>query len=265
MNVLITGATGSLGRELVKVFASSGHTVRAMSRTTPAFASLVEWVQGDVATQRGLAESLAGVDAIVHAASDPRNADAVEVGGTRHLVYAARAAGVRHFLYVSIVGIDAIPFPYYVHKLRAEAIVRGSDVPYSILRTTQFHSLVNRFITAAARVPLVMPLPTNFKFQSVDESEVAQRLLRALADGPSASIEEYAGPEVLTLGEMARDWLKARSKRRLVIPMPRPGAVGAAFRAGKNTAPLADCGTITWREWLSGAGAHRDQRGNPHL
>lgn len=78
---------------------------------------------------------------------------------------------MRHFVYVSIVGVDRIPLHYYRCKLAAETIVASGALPYSILRSTQFHTLVNTVLTMAARVPLVIPIPTNFRVQSVAPEE----------------------------------------------------------------------------------------------
>lgn len=97
-------------------------------------------------------EAVASIDAIIHAASDSRNAEAVDVEGTRRLVDAARARGVRHVVFISIVGIDQIPFAYYQKKLAAESIVMSGGVPYSVLRATQFHSLVDGLISTAAEI-----------------------------------------------------------------------------------------------------------------
>jgi uncharacterized protein YbjT (DUF2867 family) len=254
VNVVITGATGSLGRHLVPAMKAAGHRVRAVSRgpRTPAVPADVEWAQADIASGQGLGAALEGVEAVVHAASDARNSAVADVGGTTRLVQAARAAGIAHLLYISIVGIDDIPLGYYVHKREAEQIIASSGVPYSILRATQFHSLIDRFLAAiAARVPFVLPLPSSFKFQTVDESEVAERMAMCVADGPRGRVPDFGGPDVLTYGAMARTWMDVKGMRRIVIPLPLPGAVAAGFRSGKNTVRDGPHGRIRWREWLS--------------
>jgi uncharacterized protein YbjT (DUF2867 family) len=226
VKVLITGATGSLGRHLVPAIRTAAHGVRVVSRG-PRRAAVpieIEWAQADITSGRGLGAALDGVEAVVHAASDARNPGVADVGGTRQLVQAARAAGVAHLLYISIVGIDDIPLGYYVHKREAEHIIASSGVPYSILRATQFHSLLDRFLSGiAARAPFVLPLPASFKFQTVAES----------------------------YGAMARTWMDVKGMRRIVIPLPLPGAVAGGFRAGKNTVRDGPHGRIRWREWLT--------------
>lgn len=252
MRVLVTGGTGSLGRALKQAAIAAGHIVRIMSRRSQphSAANNVEWAQADIASGAGLREAVAGVDAILHAATDPRRAMEVDVEGTRELVEAARANGITHLIYVSIVGIDEIPYSYYKRKREAEEIIKLSGLPHSILRATQFHSLVNTLVSVAGRVPLIMPLPTDFKFQSVAESEVAERLARQLVEVPSGRLPDFGGPEILTLAEMAETWMSVNDAKKKLIHLPLPGAVAAGFRAGKNTAAQEERGLITWREWL---------------
>jgi uncharacterized protein YbjT (DUF2867 family) len=253
MRVLVTGGAGSLGRAVVRVLSGAGHAARVMSRgeRTAGAAAGVEWARADLSTGEGLGAAVEGADAVIHAASDPRRAEAVDVRGTRRLTESALAAGVAHLTYISIVGVDEIPFGYYRRKLAAEEIIRTSGVPCSVLRATQFHSLVDFLLSKAARVPLLMPLPTDFKFRSVDESEVAARLAACVDEGPRGRLPDFGGPSVLSLGEMARAWKAATGTTKRVIHLPIPGAVAAAFRAGKNTAPGGERGAAGWEEWLA--------------
>jgi uncharacterized protein YbjT (DUF2867 family) len=255
MKILLTGGTGGLGRELVRAAEAAGHTVRVGSRgAAPAdLPAGREWARMDVASGEGVREALAGADAVIHAASDPKHHAAVDVQGTRRLIEAAREAGNGHFVYVSIVGIDQVPFAYYRSKLRAERIVAESGVPYSLLRATQFHSLVDGLLSGLARVPLVMPVPTKFRVQSVDTSETAERLVRAVREGPGGRLPDFGGPRVQTFGEMAPPWKAARGVSKRTVHLPLPGALAAAFRAGRTTLTDGDRGTVTWEAWLRGS------------
>lgn len=253
MRILLTGGTGTLGGEVVRAAEGAGHTVRIASRRArPADVPPArEWARMDLETGEELAGALAGVDAVVHAASDPKRHAGVDVEGTRRLVEAARAAGTAHLVYVSIVGIHRIPFPYYRSKLAAEQIVADGGVPHSILRATQFHPFVETMIAGAARTPLVLPLPTAFRFQSVATDEVAERLVRAVERGPGGRLPDFGGPEVLRLGEMARAWKAARGVARPVLPLPLPGLVAAAFRAGFATLGAdGERAKQRWADWL---------------
>jgi uncharacterized protein YbjT (DUF2867 family) len=233
---------------------AAGHSIRLMSRRRrPASEnSRSTSVVGNLATGAGLSEAVADIEAIVHAASDPRKAREVDVQGTRRLVEAARAAGVAHIAYVSIVGVDRIPYRYYESKLEAERVLAKSGVPYSILRATQFHSFVSWLLAQVARFPMFMPIPLGFHVQSVATEEVAARLCRALDDGPAGMLRDFAGPEIMPIETAAQVWSAHRPQRWLttIVPIYLPGKTAAAFRAGYNTAPDGERGTLTWREWL---------------
>ncbi len=252
MKILLTGGTGGLGREVVRAAEAAGHTVRIASRRArPHDAPPArEWAQMDVETGAGVPEALESVDAVIHAASDPRRHAVVDVEGTRRLVQAARAAGTAHLVYVSIVGVDQIPFGYYRSKLAAEQIVAAGGVPHSILRATQFHSFVDTMTAGAARVPLILPLPATFRFQSVDTGEAAARFVRAAEDGPRGRLRDFGGPQVLTWGQMAAPWKSACGIRKPTVHLPLPGPLAAAFRAGKNTSD-GERGTVHWDDWLT--------------
>jgi len=253
MRVLVTGGSGRLGRELVPLLSAAGHSVTILSRVQRTGPDLrVSHVVGDLTTGAGLTESVADIDAIVHLASDSRNARAVDVEGTQRLVAVARAARVKHLLYCSIVGIDRIPFRYYECKLEAERLIAESGVPFSILRATQFHSFVALLLNEASRYPFIMPIPSGFFVQSVATEEVAARLCRAIDDGPCGLLKDYGGPEVLPIEEVAQIWHLhgRRGYLNWILPLHIPGKVAAAFHAGYNTCPNGDRGTLTWRDWL---------------
>jgi len=225
--------------------------VRVLSRRPAPAEARTEWAQAQIETGEGLAEAVDGVDVIAHCASSPfRRTREVDVEGTRHLLDAAKAASVSHFVYISIVGIDRIPLAYYRHKLAAEKLIQASGVPYSILRAPQFHTLVDEIMRNLLRLPVGF-YPAGFKFQPIGPGEVAERMVQAVEDGPGGRLPEIAGPEVRSAGELARAWLKARGKRRLLLPLPLFGKVAASFRAGDNCAPENKYGRITWAEWVS--------------
>src|SRR3989304_5427517 len=180
--VLITGGTGVLGREVAPRLSQAGYGVRVVSRrAAPAEGAPTEWAQAQIGTGVGLAEAVAGVAVLVHAASSPfRRTRGVDVEGTRLLLEAAKAAGVSHFVYISIVGIDRIPLPYYKHKLAAERFIEESGVPYSILRAPQFFTLMDDILRNLLRLPIGF-YPAGLKFQPI-------------APSPGGSPRPAAGP-----------------------------------------------------------------------
>lgn len=267
--VLVTGGTGALGREVVPELLKAGYTVRIMSRQPQKSSQWprVEWIQGNLASGSGVREAVTDVDTIIHAASNAgvtydkvtmsafmRKAlfthdGSVDVNGTKLLLEHARAAGVAHCIYISIVGVDHIPFAYYRHKLEAEALVRDSGVPWSIARATQFYAMIDTLIGISDKWPL-LALTTDFQLQPVDGRDVARYLCSCVQQGPAGRLPDFGGPEVLRLGDMAHTWLDARNEHKRIMKMPLPGKTARGIRQGKLTCPDEKCGTITWAEWL---------------
>lgn len=249
--VLVTGGTGTLGRELVPRLQGAGYTVRVMSRRAarPGEDANVEWAHASLEDGTGVAQAVAGANVVLHAASSPIKRT-VDVDGTGLLLDQARAAGVEHFVYISIVGIDRIGFSYYKNKLAAERLIDASGLPYSILRATQFHNLIDTLLQTSTRLPVAL-VPTDWQFQSISVSEVAEHLVAAVESGPRGHMPDIGGPQVLRLGEMAREWMAARGMRRPVLHVPVPGKLSAGFRRALNTTPHNRVGTITWAEWLA--------------
>jgi uncharacterized protein YbjT (DUF2867 family) len=251
--VLVTGGTGGLGSEVVQRLVKKDHAVRISSRKpAPANAGLMtEWAQVSLESGEGLAEAVAGMDCVAHCASSPfRKTAEIDVAGTRRLLEACKTAGVGHFLYISIVGIDKVPNPYYKHKLAAEQAIEAAGVPYTILRATQFHTLIDRFFSdALLRFPIGF-VPGAFKFQTIDTGEVADRMVELIEAGPSGRADDIGGPEVLSAAHMARTWAKAARKRKLILPMPAFGKIAAGFKAALNCCPDNKYGKITWQQYL---------------
>jgi uncharacterized protein YbjT (DUF2867 family) len=154
-------------------------------------------------------------------------------------------------VYISIVGIDRIPLGYYRDKLESERLLEASDVPWTVLRTTQFHNLLYGLLTAV-KGPIV-PAPTRTSFQPVEVDEVAQRLVELAAQPAQGRVSDLGGPQVLPFAEIARSYLRARGKRKALLPVRVPGGIGAALRAGYNCVPEHAVGRVTFAEFL----AHR--------
>jgi uncharacterized protein YbjT (DUF2867 family) len=238
--VLVTGGAGMLSREVVKQLTETGYNVRIMSRKQrpPNLLSTTEWARADLETGQGIADAVADIDVVVHAASSPfKHTRRIDVDGTRLLLEQVRLASVARVIYISIVGIDRISYDYYRAKLAAEELVKNSGIPWSLLRATQFHYLVDLFFQTATKVPWVTLLPTDLQCQSIDESEVASRVSEIVIAGPHGRLADLGGPEVLTAGEMVQSWLNLRRMHHCVLPLHVPGKVAQGFRRGYNTCP----------------------------
>ena len=239
MRIAVLGGTGTLGKAVVAAARAAGHEVRAVSRHGETVA--------DVTTGAGLAEAFAEVDAIVDGTNAMATAREVLVDGTRRVLEVAAAAGVRHFVGISIVGIDDAPLAYYQHKVVQEQVIEAGAVPWSILRATQFHDLVPRFATP--RLGIVFA-PRGAKLQPVEVRDVATHVLAVVAAGPSRRVPDVGGPEVRDLPELVRAYKRAAKLRRLVLAVPLPGKLGRFLRAGKLCNPARAVGTGTFETWL---------------
>ncbi|MFD7730018.1 SDR family oxidoreductase [Kitasatospora phosalacinea] len=248
--LLVTGATGVLGREVLRHARTTGRPVHALTRRTALPADpAVHWHTGDLTTGTGLDEALAGVDAVIHCASDPRR-PGNDLPAFRHLLDAARRAGVRHLVNISIVGVDRIPLRYYRIKLRGEELLAASGLGWSNLRATQFPQLLDGMLGPLARLPL-LPMVSRTPVQPVHPAEVAAHLVGLAVGDPVGHAADFAGPETRLATDLAADWLRADGRHRRILPLHLPGRAGRALRAGALTAPQNAYGSRTWTEYLA--------------
>ncbi|WP_433057548.1 SDR family oxidoreductase [Dactylosporangium sp. CS-033363] len=235
--ILVTGATGKLGRVLMTELERQGLPARGMSRSAPGMA------RADLLTGEGLPAALDGAALVIHAATDGRR----DVRAAERLLGALRPE--QHLLYVSIVGVDRVPLPYYRQKLAVEHLVRARGG--SIFRATQFHDLVFTLAHAAARLPVV--LYPAFDLQPVDTRDVARRLgslAASLGPGTAPVEEDFGGPEVRPVRDLFRSFLQVYGKRRPLAPLRLPGKTFRGYRAGGHLAPDHALGAVTWEDYL---------------
>jgi uncharacterized protein YbjT (DUF2867 family) len=253
--ILVTGGTGTLGRHVTPLLAQAAGAVRVLSRGSHEPADGIEFVSGDLADGHGVDAALQGVETVVHLAGTAKGDDVK----ARHLVDAAAAAGVRHVVFISVVGADRIPvttrmdramFGYFAAKLAAERIIAESGLPWTTLRATQFHDLTLTTVQSMAKMPVV-PVPTGFRFQPIDAGEVADRLVELALGRPAGLVPDLGGPRVYGMDELVRSYLQAGGRHRLTMPVRTPGRAARAFRAGANLAPERAVGRRTWEEFLA--------------
>jgi uncharacterized protein YbjT (DUF2867 family) len=263
MRVAVVGGTGTVGALVVTELAARGNEVRVVSRRpAPAHSGTsVSHHSADIATGEGLIAALDGVEAVVDAVNELRRARNVLIDGTRRLLEAEVAAGVRHHVAISIVGCDRVPLAYYNVKVQQEEAVEAGPVPWSMLRATQFHTLLDGIFARAARFH-VAPRGAA-RFQPVDPGVVAVRIAEAVHAGPAGRVADVAGPEVHTLSELADAWRASGGTRRRTLPLrvPSLGKAGRAMRAGGLCEPTAAAGGATFVEWLEMRRAMRAERG----
>jgi uncharacterized protein YbjT (DUF2867 family) len=244
MKVAVAGGTGLVGRMIVDAAHERGHDVVVLAR-----AEGVDLTTGD-----GLAERLAGVDAVIDATNlgtqKRAEAEAFFGGVTRTLLAAAAEAGVDHHVALSIVGIDRVDTGYYAGKRLQERLVADGPVPWTVLRATQFHEFAEQALGFVRVGPF--SLVPRMLSQPVAAREVAQALV-VLAEGePVGRAPELAGPERLQMVDLARRLSKARGLGRRVVPVRLPGAAGEAMRTGALVPEAhGPRGRTTFTEWLA--------------
>jgi uncharacterized protein YbjT (DUF2867 family) len=255
--ILVTGGTGTLGRQVVPRLLEAGRRVRVLSRDGHDHAEEVELATGDLTTGHGIQAAVDGAEVVLHLAGTAKG-DEVKA---RHLVRAASQAGVRHLVFISVVGADRIPvttavdramFGYFAAKRAAEQVIAGSGLPWTTLPATQFQESVLLTVRQLARLPLAVPVPAGWRFQPVAAGEVAARLVELTLDAPAGLVPALGGPRTYTLAELVRGYLRATHRHRLLLPVWTPGGAARAFKAGANLVPDRAVGHRTWEEFLTG-------------
>lgn len=244
MRVAITGGTGFVGVNTARTLLDAGHEVvlvaRGSRRVRPRPGVTV--VKADVIGGEGLEKAFAECDAVVHLTAVIRERgkqtfDAVIRKGTENTVRAAKAAGVRHFLYVSAIGADPDPsFPYFFAKWEAEQAVAASGVPYSILRPSLIFGPGDGFFTLLRglvrfSIPAVPVAGDGLSlFQPIAIGDVTRCILLTLERGPSGTVTEIAGAEQLTYDEII-DTVRIAigAGMRIKVHVPVPAILPAAF------------------------------------
>jgi uncharacterized protein YbjT (DUF2867 family) len=200
MNVTVIGASGLIGTKVVERLRGDGHDVVASSRSSGV----------DVLTGDGLADALAGADALVDVTNSPSfEADAVLsffTTSATNIVSAAKSAGVGHYVALSIVGVDGLPESGYMRaKVAQETVIRASGVPYTLVRATQFAEFAQAIIGSMkadgeVRVPDAL-------IQPVAADVVAAEVARVAAALPANGIVTIGGPAKISFEQLARDVL----------------------------------------------------------
>ncbi len=244
MRVLVTGGFGGLGTEVVRRLRQRYAEVTPVSRRTGF----------DLVTGAGVADAVARADVIVHAASHPLRYRAVDLDGTRRIIASALRRDVPpHLVYVSIVGCDRNPYPYYRAKYACELALTRSGLGVTVVRATQFHPLVEALAGAVTLGPVA--LVPRMSFQSCDRGWVAEHLVDVAMGAPPVGYRravDLAGPEVVSLEDAVRR-LRHRDARPVprMLRLPVVGGALKAFAAGTNLpGPGSRTGGSSFGEWL---------------
>jgi uncharacterized protein YbjT (DUF2867 family) len=239
MKILITGATGFVGREIVRQLRALGHTVRIVVRS-PLSQRVQEAVSrwgvevhpGDVLEAASLEGALMGMDAVIHLVGiisevGENTFRGVHIGGTQNIVAAAQQACVRRFVHMSALGTRPnAASRYHQTKWAAEELVRHSGLHFTIFRPSLIYGPEDQFINLFARIirhsPIV-PLLGNprSRFQPVPVEAVAAAFAGSLGEPQSVGqTYDLCGPEALTLAEIVDQIQAVLRKRRLKLHVP---------------------------------------------
>jgi NADH dehydrogenase len=242
--ILVAGGTGFVGAGIVRELRRSGQPVavltRDSSRAQERFPDVeLQFREGDVRDPTTLAEAVRGAETVVGCVQFPNSPienparghtfEEVDAKGTENLVEAAKAAGVRRYVYLSGAGAapDAEYHPFRA-KWRAETAVRDSEMTYTMLRPSWVYGpedkALNRFLGMSRFLPFV-PLIGNAgkqRLQPVFIDDIGRAVAEALIH-PTADnqVFEIGGPEILTMKEIVRTALEAVGRRRLLLSAPK--------------------------------------------
>ncbi len=232
--ILIVGATGVLGRALGKRLLEHGEQVRAMTRNPENATELktmgAEIVSGDLCDPASLRRACAGVEKVVASAHSifGRGSEAskyVDGQGHKDLIDAAKEAGIRHFVYVSMEGVAVNPTPFAHFKQEVEQYLQASGLNFTILRPTAFmethaHTMIGQPILETGKVTLFGQGNSPRNFVAVDDV-VAYALLALNGGTANGQTIEIGGPENWTNMAVAALYEKLAGRKAKVSHMPR--------------------------------------------
>jgi uncharacterized protein YbjT (DUF2867 family) len=244
VRIVVVGGSGRVGSALVERLRAAGHEAVPASPSTGV----------DTLTGAGVADALAGAQVLVDVSNSPSFADEDVLRffttSTRTLVDAARAAGVEHYVALSIVGTDTLPDSGYLRaKTAQEQLITASGIPFTIVRATQFFEFIAPIADGATEGDRVV-LPAA-QFQPVAAGDVAA-LLAEVVVGPPAGTFDVAGPDARPMAEFVGATLAATGDPRVVVGSPDARYFGTRLRPG-SLVPQGDARITPTRfdDWLA--------------
>jgi uncharacterized protein YbjT (DUF2867 family) len=249
MKIVVIGGTGLVGSKLVTKLNAHGHEAVAASPNTGV----------NTLTGEGLAEVLEGAAVVVDVSNSPSFEDAAVLEffqtATGNLLGASAAAGVRHYVALSVVGTDRLSESgYFRAKIAQEQLITDASIPYSIVHATQFYEFLESIADAATDGDTVRLPPAIFQPMAADD--VAAAVGRVSVGSPVNGIIEIAGPDQYRLDELIRERLSASGDGREVVTDPTASYYG--ITPGERTllpGPDAMLGETHLQDWLELAAA----------
>lgn len=249
--ILITGATGYIGRHLVARLVAQGERQRCLVRNTRRAADIlpadkVELVQGNTISSTSLAEAMQGIETVVHAAfmtadlkqSAVNHYEETNVQGTKNVIQAAKEAGVRRIIEISGLGTRPDkPGTYMEGRFLAEKMLKESGLDWTIIQPSVLFGKDAPFIKGLAdliRTTPVVPLIGGGKtlFQPIYVEDVVTIIMYVLEEPERTKNKTYTigGPAYLSFTQVIDALLQTMHKSRLKAPAPTVlVGVGAAM------------------------------------
>jgi uncharacterized protein YbjT (DUF2867 family) len=245
MKIVIIGGSGLIGKKLAALLQQAGHEVAAASPS-----SGVNAVTGE-----GLSQALAGAEVVVDVTNSPSFEDEAVMNffksSTRNLLAAELTAGVRHHVALSVVGSERVPESgYFRAKVAQESIIKGSTVPYTIVRATQFFEFLESIAYVSTQDQTVRA--SSARLQPIAADDVAAALAKVATEAPLNDTCEVAGPQSFRLDELLRRTLQASQDPREVVRDDDALYFGTRLDDGSLTpGGHARIGTTSLESWLA--------------
>lgn len=245
IKIVVIGGSGLIGTKLVNDLRQRGHEVVAASPSSGV----------NTLTGEGLAEALTGAQVVVDVSNAPSWEDKAvldffETSG-RNLLAAETAAGVKHHVALSVVGTERLlASGYFRAKMAQEKLIAASQIPYTIIRATQFFEFVGSIAQLATqgaivRVPSVL-------MQPIVSDDVAAALADVALGEPINGMVEIAGPEQIRQDELVRQFLSATGDARKVITDVNARYYGLQVNDQSLVpGPHPRLGSMRFAQWLS--------------
>jgi uncharacterized protein YbjT (DUF2867 family) len=243
MKIVVIGGTGLIGSKTTAILRDKGHEVVAAAPNTG-----VNTITGE-----GLDAALAGAEIVIDLANSPSFEPSAVLEFFRahenNLIAAEKRAGVRHHVALSIVGSDRSPDNgYFRAKVAQEDMIKGSGVPYTIIRSTQFMEFLGA-IADAGEVNGAIRIATGM-FQPIAADDVAAIVADAALSPPRNGSIEIAGPDRAPFDQIVREYLASIGDTRAVLGDPQAPYFGGHVEQ-LSLVPLGDArlGEIRLSDW----------------
>jgi len=243
MKIVVIGGTGLIGSKVVANLKQKSHEALAAAPNTG-----VNTITGE-----GLKQALAGAQVVIDLANSPSFEDRAVLEffetSERNLLPAEAAAGVRHHVALSIVGIDRSDNGYFRAKLAQEELIKSSGIPYTIIRSTQFMEFLRGIADSSTDGNKVRISPG--LFQPIAADDVAAIVADVALAAPRNGMVEIAGPERAPFNEIVARYLKAVGDPREVVSDAEARYFGGRVEE-RSLVPMGEArlGHVRFDEWL---------------